>query len=267
MPPEIPECIFRDKVVRLRPSERGWIIELDGERIDWRVILVAPDLAKRPVVLVERKDVDRLQRDLRLKSDVPDDLSAALVGILSAAGHPDATDQEPEPDERMIAEHRELAEAYAALGKRTELDLNSDALFLKAREEKLLRSLALVDERPGRPVMVVRATLPDGSPSDPYLRNVQLVAGAVDWKASACIWDTKTYLFEQTNPLDETYPPADPSHVARSGRCLVLYPKDGLAGRTDLGTLKTTELKWAGPTPPPSGELPVFVVRAAFTTS
>src|SRR5215218_1577299 len=72
------ECKYQDRIVVADPTTDPWEIreqdDPEQQEIPWRVLLVAPQLERLPVVLVDRQDAEFLEK----ASPMPPDLGSAL---------------------------------------------------------------------------------------------------------------------------------------------------------------------------------------------
>jgi hypothetical protein len=239
----------RGQVLHAAPGKNPWEIESKQGLVEYRVILVAPDLSSRPVVLNDQADVESLAEQLDRSREVPSRLRESLIDDFASEGPSGAADLPPE--RTLIDEHKELGEKYQELAKETtQLDVCSTAFFVHAHESGLFRSLTLYDDRPPPPKAPVPvAALPS------YLPDVrQVVPGG--WEATSCTWDGLSVLYEVRN--------ARIAGGIRPGRCLFLW---GGPYHMDLSKLDPMRLTRVGPPPPPGTPIPPFIVRAAATTN
>ena len=235
------ECTYKDRVVVADPTDRPWQIRSEDDTEDaiaWRVLLVAPDLHERPVVLIEREDAAFLE------TRMPDPLKSALDGACSGGPLASAVEQQQARDH--VAEQKRLIERYQALAEPLEVD--SVELFRRAHQCGLLGSLVLFDDtRAGGDPLPVSDSIP-----------VWDVALFKDdgWEAHSFLHAGVSTLYEQRDPL--TYPPE------QQERKLVL---SGVTDkRTNLSEYIPQDLEL--PTGEPAGPYPLpFVVRAAESKS
>src|SRR4051794_16896312 len=75
------EIRFRDTVGYVVPDSDPWkIVSKEDEVIEWRMLLVAPDLSSSPFAFATYEDVDYLRRET--VAPLPDDLEAMLAEAL-----------------------------------------------------------------------------------------------------------------------------------------------------------------------------------------
>jgi hypothetical protein len=246
------EFQYRGQAVRANLDKDPWEIMSSERQLDWRWILIAPELAPRPVVLEGLDGLDSLADDIDLTHHlISDQLREALSNELtmeeaSADAAPDA-----ELEQKLIAEHQALQRDYVKLAEDAQgIDPNSSAAFALAQQEGVIGSLTLYDDRPPPPP---KPPIPV-APLPSYLSNLATVAGA-NWEATSCKWDGLSVLYEQASPRT--------NGGLKPGRCLIL-----LAFGTytlDLRYIDTKKLTTVGS---PSGPIPPrFTVRAALTTN
>jgi hypothetical protein len=248
---------YHGQVLRVDPDVYPWELRSETGPVDWRVILLAPDLASFPVVLVDQGDMDSLEEQLDLCPIVPGDLRIRLMELLPSGESTAGSDVQAEAaqgrlreggDEELIAACKELREKYKQLHEEApQLPLNSGALFIFAHERGLFGSLELLDDRPPAdkdPVPVPR--LPQ------YLPDLAAVAEP-GFEARACVWDGDSVLYEDTWPRTAA--------GIKPGRCLLLH---GNGKRTDLGFLEAKDLAQTDPGRPVQTNAR-FQVRAADT--
>jgi hypothetical protein len=245
------EFQYRGQAVRANLDKDPWEITSSEGELDWRWILIAPELAPRPVVLEAGDGLDSLGKEVDLSHHlISDQLREALSKELTMGAASGDAVADAELDQKRIAEHEALQRDYLKLADAHGLDPNSSAAFVRAHELGVIGSLTLYDDRPPPPS---RPPVPV-APLPSYLSDLATVAGP-NWEATSCAWDGFSVLYEQANPRT--------NGSLKPGRCLILLSYGTYT--LDLRYIDTKKLTTVGS---PAGPTPTrFTVRAALTTN